>query len=645
MGVTGPTGPIGPSGPSGAAGPSGVTGAGGATGATGATGAAGASGATGATGAPGGANTLIRLDPEPPGPNCPNGGTAVKAGVDTNRDGILEDAEVMTTAYVCNGGGSSAELNGAISGSAVRFGDADLAGITVSVDGTQLSTTTDALGNYLLRDVPAGYRSITVTSTGYFAGHAGPVIVLPGVVTAPAVEIYDDLQTTLGLENFLATISPNDDLVLYWSYSPETHFGLYDVANGTAQFLPGVVGPTGEDALGFALGERIVTIVPPVDESPGVPAAGIQLYDRMTGTATMTETYIGEQLSADGSTLFVADHARVGRWDLATKHRTAVAAPGIGHTSPIDVLPSHDGGMLLYRVIDSNGGAPQVSHFALWHASTGMSVPLSAPSQLRTQAYFSPDETKVLIAVGTTLSEYDIASARTHWTSPGTPSQLSATLNPAPYAIERVSMSYLSDGRVLAPVYPPRNVPLVLQDPASGTMTTISSNGLLGDPSPDGADAAPDYTTQIGVTAALSPDVRRVAYVEGTTLFVYDVATATRTSLGDGGTALLWSPESGHLLYSMPNGYRVFDFVHSSSCAIATPNVLGFAFSADGSAFVGYFGMSLSAWDARTGVRHDLHDNLSAFNHSVAIGSRLAAYLVDYGQGDARDGMYLSPIP
>lgn len=46
---------------------------------------------------------MVRMDPEPFGTNCPVGGTAVMSGVDTNDDGILEDGEVLQTAYVCNG--------------------------------------------------------------------------------------------------------------------------------------------------------------------------------------------------------------------------------------------------------------------------------------------------------------------------------------------------------------------------------------------------------------------------------------------------------------------------------------------------------------------------------------------------------------
>ena len=55
-----------------------------------------------------GQKSLIRLDPEQPGANCPNGGTVIRAGVDTNNDGVLQDSEVTATGYVC--GTSSADF-------------------------------------------------------------------------------------------------------------------------------------------------------------------------------------------------------------------------------------------------------------------------------------------------------------------------------------------------------------------------------------------------------------------------------------------------------------------------------------------------------------------------------------------------------
>lgn len=47
-------------------------------------------------------DTLVRVDGEPAGVNCANGGVAINTGSDTNDDGLLEDGEITGTQYVCN---------------------------------------------------------------------------------------------------------------------------------------------------------------------------------------------------------------------------------------------------------------------------------------------------------------------------------------------------------------------------------------------------------------------------------------------------------------------------------------------------------------------------------------------------------------
>ena len=76
-GVQGPAGLAGPDGPAGAAGPAG----------------------------PGGAASLLKLNDEPIGDNCVQGGTRVSAGVDDNENGALDADEVDEESFVCNGDG------------------------------------------------------------------------------------------------------------------------------------------------------------------------------------------------------------------------------------------------------------------------------------------------------------------------------------------------------------------------------------------------------------------------------------------------------------------------------------------------------------------------------------------------------------
>lgn len=48
-------------------------------------------------------NNLVVMTAEPEGTNCEHGGTRVESGLDTNADGALAASEVLSTGFVCNG--------------------------------------------------------------------------------------------------------------------------------------------------------------------------------------------------------------------------------------------------------------------------------------------------------------------------------------------------------------------------------------------------------------------------------------------------------------------------------------------------------------------------------------------------------------
>lgn len=50
-----------------------------------------------------GSNSLVALNPEPIGTNCSNGGYKLNTGVDLNKNGTLDGAEIQNTRYICNG--------------------------------------------------------------------------------------------------------------------------------------------------------------------------------------------------------------------------------------------------------------------------------------------------------------------------------------------------------------------------------------------------------------------------------------------------------------------------------------------------------------------------------------------------------------
>ncbi|MBN1114613.1 MAG: hypothetical protein JXA66_04675, partial [Oligoflexia bacterium] len=48
-------------------------------------------------------NGLVKIVDEPAGENCENGGKKVLSGLDNNGNNVLDDDEILSTAYVCNG--------------------------------------------------------------------------------------------------------------------------------------------------------------------------------------------------------------------------------------------------------------------------------------------------------------------------------------------------------------------------------------------------------------------------------------------------------------------------------------------------------------------------------------------------------------
>ncbi|WP_224249812.1 DUF7151 family protein [Hyalangium gracile] len=120
-----------------------------------------ACGSTGADGSDGqsGLNSLMRSEQEPPGPHCVNGGIRVKSGLDTNNNRNLDDGEVTSTAYVCNG-----STGGETSRALVRL-DPEQAGANCAQGGTRVSSGLDGNGNGTL-------DSGEVTSTSYICNGA-----------------------------------------------------------------------------------------------------------------------------------------------------------------------------------------------------------------------------------------------------------------------------------------------------------------------------------------------------------------------------------------------------------------------------------------------------------------------------------------
>jgi hypothetical protein len=104
----------------------------------------------------GGPNTLVRVDHVTNGPDCPTGGVAIQTGLDQDGDTFLDDDEITSTQFVCNGSTAVACSGGnVLTGTiAVRTtGDWDqLAGVDC-IDGELLIAGVTAAGIPALPDL------------------------------------------------------------------------------------------------------------------------------------------------------------------------------------------------------------------------------------------------------------------------------------------------------------------------------------------------------------------------------------------------------------------------------------------------------------------------------------------------------------
>lgn len=144
---------------------------------------AGASGADGADGADGtdGADTLVQTSEEPAGDNCADGGTRVDAGADDDGDGVLDPEEIDETTYVCQG------ADGADGPDALVAASDEPAGENCPSGGLRLDAGLDENRNGVLdADEVAGTTYVCDGTTGADGSSAPAALV--STATEPAGE-------------------------------------------------------------------------------------------------------------------------------------------------------------------------------------------------------------------------------------------------------------------------------------------------------------------------------------------------------------------------------------------------------------------------------------------------------------------------
>jgi hypothetical protein len=95
-----------------------------------------------------GATSLVVQTPESSGTNCPNGGTKVESGVDTDGNGSLEGTEITSTSYVCKGDQGETGATGPVgpTGQTGQQGDAGAPGTAGATSLVALTPFTGASG-------------------------------------------------------------------------------------------------------------------------------------------------------------------------------------------------------------------------------------------------------------------------------------------------------------------------------------------------------------------------------------------------------------------------------------------------------------------------------------------------------------------
>jgi len=267
----------------------------------------------GAAGTPG-AVSLVRQAVEPAGPNCTFGGTAITSGVDTNGNGALDPSEVTATSYVCNGAPGPAGLN------SVFLVTAESAGANCPTGGEKIQTGLDSNRNGVLDPTE-------VTATSYVCNGAMGASGLTSVFLVTAEPAGANCST--GGEKIQAGLDANRNGVLD---PPEVTATSY-VCNGT----PGAPGTNGLNSAFLVTAEPAGANCPVGGEKiqTGLDSNRNGVLDPAEVTATSYVCNGSSRLYAFSSALLGGVCPRGG-----VRIDTGIDANGNGALDPSEIQPS-----------------------------------------------------------------------------------------------------------------------------------------------------------------------------------------------------------------------------------------------------------------------------------------------------------------
>jgi hypothetical protein len=155
-----------------------------------------------------GLQMLVRVDSEPAGVNCANGGAAIRSGLDTSGDGTLQESEIQSTSYLCG----TAPLPTVINGDFYIHNQTDLA---------QLSAVTTITGNLFIEFQASSFPSIHLPNLTTIGGGlttldcegASPpcnnfeTLSLPNLVSAHDINLHARAMTSVDFSSLVSVQS------------------------------------------------------------------------------------------------------------------------------------------------------------------------------------------------------------------------------------------------------------------------------------------------------------------------------------------------------------------------------------------------------------------------------------------------------
>jgi len=163
----------------------------------------GAAGPAGARGTPG---ALLNVTPEPPGANCRSGGQRIAVGIDTNGNGKLDDSE-SSFSYVCNGETTTAPGDGGAGEPVVTCSDRSASGVLEIEPGTAF-TVSGTVADAAIRPTTVMVNGVAtpVASDGTFTAQLTARYGLNNVIvekTDPSGRVTSDLCSFLVASRFV----------------------------------------------------------------------------------------------------------------------------------------------------------------------------------------------------------------------------------------------------------------------------------------------------------------------------------------------------------------------------------------------------------------------------------------------------------